>query len=917
MKAILLLSGLAAVEAQSSYYGGGLGDKVPDTCYRAIEIEIKLVNEAMEKLWKEHHINECKKTEDRDRVELELDMYASEIFVLMNSDVRCGTGSGDCDPNNFASNTPAEIITKSCDDDDSVDLSTAASIEATMSGMGRQDRLFDGIDNNAIATAEPTRPSNANFIAAKTNLKNYAEASAKYCFEVFRIDQNLQALLKVNENQIQDAGQGGHFFLQMNSNSKKKANATAFLESRKRTDPCAAAAGETDCNQISVEQPGGMRPPWTGGGDAPLGHNYGGVPFCTWTGTECKDVCAGDPGAGSCSDMAGYCKDDAGACSTMMNDIDLELKKCMDAKYQTEALKANMDWEESDLNRAMEIYERSLSHWTSAQKDLNLRHERLDGLCRKAKAARKVRAALDPVGIEDADGSPGVVASYSTIISQLSTAQQELSRPDFRKYFQQTASPQSVSNTMTFVQTGMSKEERTKAGIVRRLKDIHQRTGIQLAQNLVSFIQKESQPTAALLGTTGSTVLGTIMYTINERRTMAQEKAARMEAKRISCLADLEDAASLVNQRQAEYDERTLVVHRNRALKEQRRQELVRATQEATAAQVAYEEANTEWGNWQQETSQELLEAQDQRDQMQQENTAMYVVIDASSDIPPTTANRIKTVCDRVQGTLQDRVVQLENYRTQEDQRQQAIVGVLEDDRDAANFAKNQANTAWESARDALGVEAKVNPSAPATASRKDRDDARSALTSSKDADKNKKIECVDFLSDVDERIDEEQRQVAGLIELKGVLSHLLTTGAHSSRVAAAEGWGTIEAGLDADQGCLQIDDKTDCETFGSNSCEFVNGLFCYPKLAGVDGAGAFGTTQGASPAGEVVRTSGATPDQLMSDFMDELEGEALPHAGHAGSRVRVADDDTMPNNDPLDFGDGSTDKPINDPNYR
>lgn len=932
MKALLLLSGLAAVRAQSSYYGGGLGDPVPDTCYRAIEHEIQLINAEMEKLWKDHHVAECKKTEDRDRVELELDMLASEIFVLTDEAVRCQGPGGNCGTfatangplsatmdktltGNFKASSTEHILTTACDADGTVDFGTAAgtasanaaAVEASFDGVAQAARLANGMVNHTTLSTKPTQDTLANpsaFISAKTNLKTYAEASVKYCYEVFRIDQNLQALLKVKENQIQDAAQGGHFFLQMNSQGKMRVNATA----RGTDADCAAAKGETDCGMVSVEQNLGMRPPWSGAGAEPEGHNYGGVSYCTWTGTECKDMCAdGDPA--DCGATAMYCRADGANCKSMMKDIDLELRKCMDAKLEVEAKKAAMDLEESKLEQHREMYLRALGHWEEAQKDLNLRHERLDGLCKKAKAARKVWAGLYAISLDTA--SPGAISDFQAVIQTLSTAQLELSRPEFRHHFQQSSSPQNVENGLTFIQSGMKTmtDHRMKSKVVEKLHGISAKTGLKMADNVASFIQADSeeeqeQPTLLTSKVNGEEVAGTIMYVINSREEKAQEKVAALELKRDNCNQQLASAVSAVEVDQSEYDEAKMTVHKQRAQKDLRQQELYRAQQEEVAATTAYTEADADWDQWVEETNAEVEEARQEAVNMFNGNQEMYKGLESSTEIDPETTVRLKAICNRVYGALQDRLGALEHYQTTESARQKAIVDVLEGEKTAAQLAKNAANIAFINARDALGRE-ETSPTHPATGSVEQRDLRQGELTNSKDALKDKRLECVDFLGDIEERVDAEKRQIQGLHELKGVLDQLVT-GAHTYRTAAAQDWQTQTAGLDggaAAEACLNEDDKATCQA--DTNCKWVDGLFCYPDLQTPDGVGYFGTVPGASPAGEVVKANDQS--RLMSDFMDDLQSHALPHADYEGTRVRVPDGDTAQWNDPIDFGDGSS----------
>lgn len=905
MKAILLLSGVTAVRAQSPYYMGGNGDQVPDTCYRAIEKEIKIIGDEIEQHWKNHHREECKKTENRDRVALELEMYAGEIFVLMNSDVRCGGsgGGGNCAADNFKSNSAEFILNNACDDDPAtVDLSTAATVESTFAGEGQGQKLAKGINRDASVASptlgtdgatsngqldetKPTREamaSDANFLAAKNDLKTYSEAATKYCFEVFRIDQNLQALLKVQENQIQDAGQGGHFFLQMNSRSKNRVDAN----STRGTDLCATKTAQTDCNQLSIEQVGGMRPPFAGSGTQPTTHNYGGVPYCTWDNQQCSDRCTAPKGSGTCADLGGHCRDDGAGCKSMMYDIDLELRKCQDAYLGVEARKARLTYEESMLEKKMEVFQRTLTHWEDAQRDLRLRKDRLDGLCRKAKAARKAWAELDATAIDQT-----YLDNLASAASTLSTAQLELGEPEMRQAFQQSANPSKVQSSVgnAFLQTGSAKEH-----VVKTFRDVAEKTGIKLADKVANFLQFEKSEAPVLLSKKdggGSEILGTIFYTIDTRLSLAQAKSSELATKRETCQKQLSDTATAADLAEGEFDEATLNVHKKRAEKEQRKVELDRATQEATAAKDAYDKAAADHAEWKTEVGVEMQEAHLQMTNMKDSNIAMFSVLDGNANVQDITKTRLKQICTNAWAALSDRYDDLVTWRGTEETRQARIVAALLQDKNEADAAKVAANAAWIAAKNALGVEA--IPPQPATAAILDRNDARATWTTKREAEKEKGEECDNFLTSVDERIDAERRQISGLHELKGLLSSMLAAGSHSYRVAGGEQWQIVKAQMESAQDCLEIEERATCETHGNNACKYVEELFCYPNLPGVDGIGYFGTVVGKPYAGEAVASTG-TPE-YMKDLMDRYSADSVGDSSYTYPRPDPGNEEGTP----------------------
>merc|ERR1719453_1006830 len=125
-------------------------------------------------------------------------------------------------------------------------------------------------------------------------------------------------------------------------------------------------------------------------------------------------------------------------------------------------------------------------------------------------------------------------------------------------------------------------DHRMKSKVVEKLHGISAKTGLKMADNVASFIQADSeeeqeQPTLLTSKVNGEEVAGTIMYVINSREEKAQEKVAALELKRDNCNQQLASAVSAVEVDQSEYDEAKMTVHKQRAQKDLRQQELYRA----------------------------------------------------------------------------------------------------------------------------------------------------------------------------------------------------------------------------------------------------------------------------------------------------------------------------------------------------
>lgn len=885
---------LAKVSAPTPRFHGGQGDNPPDSCYRQIQHEIDLLSADMDRTYKEFEKTECKKAEYTNRATLTKQETADEIFNIMNDSVRCS----DCSSTSYTANDAQTIIASSC----------GANYKITpVPDLTKLIRYADRSGTTA-ETNNPAEPTGDAWETKKKNLKDYAEETAKYCYEVFRIDTNLQSIKRVHENKLQNAGGGGHFFLQTSSKEGTEIAAPMGDNNNPMTaGSCSQGTSETSCHSIVVQTT-----------------NFPGTTsFCTWDGATCSDVCdvsIGDPGIATCGDAGPHCRAEGNDCYNMIKDIDTELQQCATYETNVKTKIEELDQAKAAYDQEYRQYKVNLDIYLENMRTYNAHAEMLRGLCDKAKAAQLM--------IDENVPTARPADTWSGKISELIVAKSKLESPEVRKVF----NPEPYQAAF-FLQEKMEAHEavamRTK--VVSELYKIAQKTGLAEARLLAQFLSTSRQP-VILGGAIGASAAeSSIFWTIHKRKTSAQNKITDLRETAKQCREDLDTDKSEFEIAVSELEVAEMDVHKSRAKLAQRLLELNEAKADYVSATNSHQEESDAKDAWKFRADNETEEAKLMADEMKTQNTALFAALTDGNFTGTSVRARIEGVCTRVQHVLEGRYLDLVNYRTLENTRRVDLVADLNTAKSAALSAQQSAQTAYNDESDDLGTVGNTNAGVAASGYRKVREDKRTARDGKNSDWSHTKRVCNHLLDEVDARIENERRNVMGLIELEGVLSHLI--GGTSARVAHAEHWQVQKNGLNTDSNSEywvgSCPTKSEGECNEEPSCIWDN-YGCYPVSlwTGPDG-NAYGSNGSNKVPGARYGTDQAMPfdgqtvtardgDRDIKAATDERATDAEPDDGYEGASITnrpstVGGTDTPTPRDPLDF---PTQNPDNYGNY-
>lgn len=361
------------------------------------------------------------------------------------------------------------------------------------------------------------------------------------------------------------------------------------------------------------------------------------------------------------------------------------------------------------------------------------------------------------------------------------------------------------------------------------------------------------------------------MWVIRTRLDNANAKVVALKQKKASCEHDLHTSEMSVALEQSGFDEATLQVTTQRAKVKMLKDEFDQATREYEAATTAYDEANADYTEWSTASLAEVAEAEAAWDAMK----GQYLALEAALTETGARKTAIESVCKGVRDSLGDRYTQLNAWQVAENTRQQAVVQRFLDAKNAAGMgtgdsgSKNTlqaASDALSAARTALGTEAFNG--AGATGFIEARNQARGVLTNAKNDLKDDQQICNEFLASVEDRIDAELRQIAGLNQLKGTLSNLF---AYATRVGTTEEYevqdGSVVACLDAatNEQCVTDQDAPKAPD-GTLACSWVVDA-CLPNQSVSAMAG----------VGDVVDANGSG----FNDVLATLKGRAADRNGN------------------------------------